>query len=50
MSRALVVAAALLLGPLAHADDELAAQGKPAPMFRLPVYNAKTVGAASVGL
>jgi thiol-disulfide isomerase/thioredoxin len=31
----------------ALADDELAAEGKPAPMFRLPVYNAKATGGAS---
>jgi thiol-disulfide isomerase/thioredoxin len=35
----------------AFADDELAAVDKPAPMFRLPVYNAKAIdGLTAVGL
>lgn len=34
----------------AWAQDELAAVNKPAPMFRLPVYNAKPVGSTVVGL
>ncbi len=50
MTRNLIVAVALVLSGSAFADDELAAQGKPAPMFRLPVYNAKAVGASVVGL
>ncbi len=32
------------------ADDDVASVDKPAPMFRLPVYNAKDVGEGSVGL
>jgi thiol-disulfide isomerase/thioredoxin len=31
----------------AYADDELAAVDKPAPMFRLPVYNASAAGGQS---
>lgn len=34
----------------ALADEELAAVDKPAPMFRLPVYNSKAVGKTAVGL
>lgn len=50
MTRTLIAAVALFAAGPALADDELAAQGKPAPMFRLPVYNAKAVGATVVGL
>jgi len=43
--------AVLLLASLpALADEELAAVDKPAPMFRLPVYNSKAVGLTAVGL
>jgi peroxiredoxin len=42
--------AALVTGAAALADDELAMAEKPAPMFRLPVYNQKAVGAGVVGL
>ena len=38
MTRALILAFACL-ATAAVADDELASQGKAAPMFRLPVYN-----------
>lgn len=44
------LAGALSFASLALADDDLAGEGKPAPMFRLPVYNAKEVGESSVGL
>ena len=37
----LSVACVLALAPSALADDELADVNRPAPMFRLPVYNAK---------
>lgn len=40
----------LTVGSGAWAQDELAAVNKPAPMFRLPVYNAKPVGSTVVGL
>jgi thiol-disulfide isomerase/thioredoxin len=41
----------LMAAPVpALADDELAAVDRPAPMFRLPVYNARPVGATVVGL
>ncbi len=40
----------LTLGSAALAQEELAAVDKPAPMFRLPVYNAKQAGATVVGL
>jgi len=50
MTRTLIAAVALFAAGPALADDELAAQGKPAPMFRLPVYNAKEVGATVLGL
>lgn len=49
MTRSLTLSLMLLAGA-ASAEDELATQGKPAPMFRLPAYNAKEVGAPSVGL
>src|SRR3954462_777554 len=49
MTRALFVAVACL-ATAAFADDELAAQGKAAPMFRLPVYNGKALGTTVVGL
>jgi peroxiredoxin len=44
------VVAALCLSSLAFADEELAAEGKAAPMFRLPVYNGKALGTSVVGL
>jgi mannose-6-phosphate isomerase len=50
MTRTLIAAVALFAAGPAFADDELAAEGKPAPMFRLPVYNAKEVGATVLGL
>lgn len=50
MPRNLIVIAALLLAGPVFANDELAAQGKQAPMFRLPVYNPKPVGATVLGL
>ncbi len=50
MIRPLIAVLALLVAGSAFADDELAAQGKQAPMFRLPVYNAKAVGSTVVGL
>jgi cytochrome c biogenesis protein CcmG, thiol:disulfide interchange protein DsbE len=42
--------AVMVASGAAWADDELAAKDKPAPMFRLPAYNAKEVGAPTVGL
>jgi thiol-disulfide isomerase/thioredoxin len=43
--------AASCFASTAFADDELAAEGKAAPMFRLPVYNAKaTGGLTAIGL
>lgn len=45
-----LTASVLLLSSAAFAEEELATQGKPAPMFRLPVYNAKEVGAPNLGL
>ena len=51
MNRTLIAAlAAVCVASPAWADDELAAQGKAAPMFRLPVYNGKALGASVVGL
>ncbi len=47
--RPVALAAASLIASTAPAE-ELAAVDKPAPMFRLPVYNAKAVGAPVVGL
>jgi thiol-disulfide isomerase/thioredoxin len=48
---AMAVCLALVAAPAAAlADDELAAVDHPAPMFRLPVYNAKPVGQSVVGL
>ncbi len=38
-----VAVAVALLSTAAFADDELAAKDKAAPMFRLPVYNPKSV-------
>ncbi len=35
---------------IAFADEDLAVVDKPAPMFRLPVYNSKEVGETAVGL
>jgi thiol-disulfide isomerase/thioredoxin len=50
MTRTVIAALSLLVCAPAFADDELAAKGKQAPMFRLPVYNAKAVGSTVVGL
>ena len=48
---AMAVCLSLMAAPVvALADDELAAVDRPAPMFRLPVYNAKPVGQTVVGL
>lgn len=41
---------ALTVGTSAWSQDELAAVNRQAPMFRLPVYNAKPVGSTVVGL
>jgi len=41
---------ALLVSPLAAAQEELPAVGRTAPIFRLPVYNADAVGSTVVGL
>ena len=46
----LAVVALLCLSLPARADDDLADVDKPAPMFRLPAYNAQAVGGAMVGL
>jgi thiol-disulfide isomerase/thioredoxin len=46
----LIASLVLLAAGPALADDELAAQGKQAPMFRLPVYNSKAVGVPNLGL
>ncbi|MGQ0506716.1 MAG: TlpA family protein disulfide reductase [Myxococcaceae bacterium] len=46
----LAVGITLAASSAAFAEDELAAVDQPAPMFRLPVYNAKAVGATSLGL
>lgn len=48
--RPLAVVLSLGVATAALADDELAAVGRPAPMFRLPVYNAKPVGSTVLGL
>ena len=45
-----VLLAALSIGGSAWANEELAAEGKAAPMFRLPVYNPKPVGTTVLGL
>lgn len=45
-----VVLAVMAMSRAALADDDLAAVDKPAPMFRLPVYNQKAAGAGVVGL
>jgi thiol-disulfide isomerase/thioredoxin len=48
---AMAVCLSLVAAPAAAlADDELAAVDRQAPMFRLPVYNAKPVGQAVIGL
>ncbi|HEY8210894.1 MAG TPA: TlpA family protein disulfide reductase [Myxococcaceae bacterium] len=48
---AMAVCLSLVAAPVvARADDELAAVDRQAPMFRLPVYNAKPVGQSVVGL
>ncbi|MBX5482088.1 MAG: TlpA family protein disulfide reductase [Myxococcaceae bacterium] len=44
------VIAVMVLSSVPALADELAETGKHAPMFRLPVYNAKEVGATVVGL
>ncbi len=50
--RSLCVGLALVISAAASPAyaEELAEDGKPAPMFRLPVYNARAVGATRVGL
>lgn len=48
--RPVVLAAFLGLASTAVAQAELAAVDKPAPAFRLPVYNAKDVGAPMLGI
>jgi thiol-disulfide isomerase/thioredoxin len=48
--RSLAVVLSLGVATAARADDELAAVNRPAPMFRLPVYNPKPVGSTVVGL
>jgi thiol-disulfide isomerase/thioredoxin len=50
MKHALLSALVLTVASPSFADDDLAAENRPAPMFRLPVYNAKEVGAPMVGL
>ena len=48
---AMAVCLSLMAAPVAAlADDELAEVDRPAPMFRLPVYNQKPVGQAVIGL
>jgi len=42
--------AVLTLASIALGDEELAGVDKAAPMFRLPVYNAKEVGQSAVGI
>ena len=46
--RTLLLGVLLLSAPVLAED--LAEAGKPAPMFRLPVYNARAVGQTVVGL
>jgi thiol-disulfide isomerase/thioredoxin len=41
---------AVALAGGAAAQEDLAAEGKPAPIFRLPVYNAQAVGSSVVAL
>lgn len=43
-------AVALSISSVALAQEELAAEGKPAPMFRLPMYNGQPSGAPFLGL
>jgi len=50
MTRSFWFCVVFLVALPAVGDEDLAAQGKPAPMFRLPVYNAKLIGAPVVGL
>src|SRR4051812_13669545 len=51
MNRNLIAALAVVcLSTAAFADDELAAEGKAAPMFRLPVYNGKALNTSVIGL
>jgi thiol-disulfide isomerase/thioredoxin len=45
-----VGAVTLLVGASARAQEALPAEGRPAPAFRLPVYNPAPVGASSLGL
>lgn len=45
-----VVSAVAISGAVAHADEDLAAVDKPAPTFRLPVYNPQPNGPTIVGL
>jgi thiol-disulfide isomerase/thioredoxin len=48
--RALAAFALLAVAAPAVADEEMAAVDRPAPMFRLPVYNSKAVGQTALGL
>ena len=48
--RAWALVSTVALAGTAWAQDELAEVDKSAPMFRLPVYNAQTVGTTVVGL
>lgn len=41
---------ALVVSPFAAAQEELPAVDRPAPIFRLPVYNSEAVGSTVVGL
>jgi thiol-disulfide isomerase/thioredoxin len=50
MTRWSWVVAAAVLGATAAGAQELAAVDRPAPNFRLPVYNPQPVGSASLGL
>lgn len=50
MTRTLATALILLSTAVFAGGDELATQGNAAPMFRLPAYNAKAIGAPVVGL
>lgn len=49
-TRTWVVGLMLAVSFPAFAGEDLAETGRPAPMFRLPVYNAKPVGSTVVGL
>jgi peroxiredoxin len=47
---ALTISAVLALSASAWAQEDLADVDKPAPMFRLPVYNAAKIGSPTLGL